>query len=188
MPTVPFSHSEPDGSRAPSSMDTSARATNDAETNVTVNATAKNTIAFAVSTRAREGHAVIVVRIMPVPYSEAVVSTPSVMMHMLPSSNPKKPRPSGFSPARSPEEELLDTSAPAASPMPTTSSTNMPSVHIVERTDLIFVHSEATACPRCVRTTGMGEVYPGYDAPGAACHWGAAAAACGIGGWWVLIG
>jgi hypothetical protein len=29
---------------------------------------------------------------------------------------------------------------------------------MVERTDRIFVHSEAMACPRCVRTTGIGEV------------------------------
>ena len=29
----------------------------------------------------------------------------------------------------------------------------------MERTDLIFVHSEARACPRWVRTTGIGEVY-----------------------------
>ncbi|MGX1091224.1 hypothetical protein RKD47_001905 [Streptomyces albogriseolus] len=42
--------------------------------------------------------------------------------------------------------------------MPTTSAKNTPSVHRVERTDLIFVHSEASACPRWVRTTGMGEV------------------------------
>ncbi|WP_187285698.1 hypothetical protein [Streptomyces sp. ME109] len=61
----------------------------------------------------------------------------------------------------------------------------MPSVHNVERTDLIFVHSEVSACPRWVRVTGIGEV---YDAPGAPCQWGAAAVGCGIGGWGVLIG
>jgi ABC-type transport system involved in multi-copper enzyme maturation permease subunit len=37
--------------------------------------------------------------------------------------------------------------------MPTTSATRTPSVHMVERTDLIFVHSEASACPRWVRST-----------------------------------
>ncbi|GAA1225366.1 hypothetical protein GCM10009646_11770 [Streptomyces aureus] len=46
----------------------------------------------------------------------------------------------------------------------------MPSVQSVERTDLIFVHSEASACPRCVRVTGMGEV---YEVPGAPCQLGA---------------
>ena len=34
---------------------------------------------FATSTRPRFGQAVIVVRIMPVPYSEVITSTPSVM-------------------------------------------------------------------------------------------------------------
>ena len=33
----------------------------------------------------------------------------------------------------------------------------MPSVHTVERTERIFVHSEAMACPRWVRMRGMGE-------------------------------
>lgn len=95
---------------------------------------------------------------MPVPYSDAVVSTPSVMMHMLPRSSPKTPKDSGLSPDRSASPALAETSAATSTPMPTTSSTNTPSVHVVERTDLIFVHSEAITCPRCVRTTGIGEV------------------------------
>lgn len=111
---------------------------------------------LAASTRPRLGQAVIVVRIIPVPYSEAVVSTPSVITHMLPSSRPKKPRLSALSPARS--ESELATTAPVSSPMPSTSRTNTPSVHSVERTDLIFVHSEASACTRVVRTTGIGDV------------------------------
>ena len=46
---------------------------------VTVKLSAKKTIAFAVNTRPRCGQAVSVVRIMPVPYSELITSTPSVM-------------------------------------------------------------------------------------------------------------
>ena len=38
-----------------------------------------------------------------------------------------------------------------------TSRTNTPSVQSVERTERIFVHSEASAWPRWVRRTGMGE-------------------------------
>ncbi len=68
-----------------------------------------------------------------------------------------------------------------------------PSVHIVERTDLIFVHSEARACPRWVRTTGIGEV---YEVPVPACQLGACCGVAGCwaggcwvtGGWGVLIG
>ncbi|GAA1704783.1 hypothetical protein GCM10009680_52010 [Streptomyces yatensis] len=61
----------------------------------------------------------------------------------------------------------------------------MPSVQIVERTDLILVHSEARALPRWVRRTGIGEVYgpiPAYgrdggpEGTGCWYAWGA--------GWW----
>ena len=58
-------------------------------------------------------------------------------------------------------------SAATSRPMPITSTTMAPSVHIVERTVRIFVHSEASAWPSVVFCTGIGEVY----APGAPpCH------------------
>lgn len=41
--------------------------------------------------------------------------------------------------------------------MPTISRSITPSVQIVERTERIFVHSEASAWPRWVGRTGMGE-------------------------------
>ncbi|GAA0663113.1 hypothetical protein GCM10009548_33480 [Streptomyces malaysiensis subsp. malaysiensis] len=59
--------------------------------------------------------------------------------------------------------------AATRSPIPITSVTITLSVQIVERTDLIFVHSEARALPRLVRRTGIGEVYgptPAYGCDG----------------------
>ena len=67
------SHSLPVGSgavqHAPRSRSADER---DANADVTTKATRKKTIALAVSTRCALGQAVNVVRIMPVPYSEAI--------------------------------------------------------------------------------------------------------------------
>jgi hypothetical protein len=107
---------------------------------------------FATSTRPRAGQAVIVVRIMPVPYSEVITSTPRVMMQICPSIRPKSPGASSGIPVKSP---LIPIEMSA--PIPTTRANMMPSVHTVERTERIFVHSETMACPRWVRARGMGE-------------------------------
>ena len=51
----------------------------------------------------------------------------------------------------------------------------MPSVHRVERTDRILVHSEASASPKVARRTAIGEVYAPSGPPGACwrggCCW-----------------
>ena len=89
---------------------------------------------------------------MPVPYSEEITARPRVITHRLPSRTPTKPTPSSGSSSRS------EPAASAASrPMPTISSSITPSVQIVERTERIFVHSEASAWPRWVGRTGIGE-------------------------------
>ena len=109
--------------------------------------------AFAISTRPRLGQAVIVVRTMPVPYSEVITSTPRVMMQICPSISPKSPGARSGIPVNVPP---LSSDA-VSRPMPTTSRNMTPSVHTVERTDRIFVHSETMAWPRWVRLRGMGE-------------------------------
>ncbi len=120
---------------------------------MTTNVSPNRTIALAVSTRARLGQAVNVVRIMPVPYSEEITSTPSGITHSVPSSRPNQAKPSFGSTTRSGSARA----SAVSSPMPTFSRTITPSVHIVERTERIFVHSEASAWPRVVRRTGIGE-------------------------------
>ncbi len=154
MPTVARSHSSADGSAA-STRATCASATSVATTVVTVKTSRKKTIAFAVRTRARLGQAVSVVRIMPVPYSEAIVSTPSVITQIDAGSIPKKPNPSAVSSSIETSEDAAMAATPR--PMTTISRIMTPSVHIVDRTERIFVHSEARASPRCARRTGMGE-------------------------------
>ncbi|CAM5256682.1 hypothetical protein STANM309S_00073 [Streptomyces tanashiensis] len=136
-------------------MATCAIATSVATTVVTEKTSRKKTIAFARSTRARLGQAVRVVRIMPVPYSEAIVRTPSVITQIDAGSIPKKPKPSAdSSPIGAPEPDAM---AATPRPMANISRIMTPSVHIVERTERIFVHSEASASPRCAARTGMGE-------------------------------
>jgi hypothetical protein len=78
---------------------------------------------------------------MPVPYSDETTSTPSVIRQICPRIRPKK---AGIVYGTSVKSSLVVWAA-TRKPMPTTSSTKTPSVHIVERTDLIFVHSEASA-------------------------------------------
>lgn len=148
------SQSPPVGS-APPSMAVCSTATSAVVTVVMTKVSRKKTIAFAVSTRPRVGQAVSVVRIMPVPYSEAMVITPSVITQIEPRSTPKKPRLStGVLPSSEPD---ASTAIADSSPMPSSSTIMMPSVHIVERTERILVHSEASASPRVARRCGIGE-------------------------------
>ncbi|GAB2601080.1 hypothetical protein GCM10027168_37850 [Streptomyces capparidis] len=67
--------------------------------------------------------------------------------------------------------------------MPTTSTTMTPSDHMVERTVRIFVHSEASACPRWVGRAGIGEVKTGWAGGwgGPAGPWAGGAAGAGYG-------
>lgn len=119
----------------------------------------KKTSDLATSTRPRLGQAVRVVRIMPVPYSEAIVSTPSVITHIEPSSTPKKPRESTSWPLGiSGSLETVEITRAVSRPMPSISTIMTPRVHIVDRTERSFVHSEARASPRWARRTGIGEV------------------------------
>ncbi|WP_372347174.1 hypothetical protein [Streptomyces sp. KL116D] len=73
------------------------------------------------------------------PYSDAMVRTPSVITQMVPRRTPKKPKLSTSSPLGV-TVSAAETTAAEARPMPTMSTIITPSVHIVERTERIFVH------------------------------------------------
>lgn len=130
-------------------------ATTVAVTVVMTKVSRKKTTAFAASTRPRLGQAVSVVRIMPVLYSEPMVSTPSVITQIEPSSTPKKPSPSAGSPDR--PASFTASSSAVPNPIVSISATITPSVQTVARTERILVHSEATASPRVAGRIGIGD-------------------------------
>ena len=117
-----------------------------ARISLTTTATAPNTRTLAVSTTGRRGTADNVARIVPVPYSALMTSTPRTPKMSWPRKMPIRLRRVGSSMM----SEGLTVPVPSAH-RPTTATTVATSVHMVERTDHSLVHSAAMARRRPTR-------------------------------------
>ena len=118
-------------------------------------ATAANTTALAANSVPRRGIAVSDVRIIPVAYSEVMVSTPSTAMTSWPKYRPNelrwvgsKPGPSCFT--------LWAAPALASAPKPIVMTTRASSVQYVDLVDLILVNSDRTEPMKPARPDGRG--------------------------------
>src|SRR5581483_238117 len=138
-----------------------------AVTIVITRATRAKTIALAANKVTRRGIAVSDVLIIPVEYSAVSTSAPNTTM----TSCPRKNNPATLiwvasKVARSEAEvcdQLADTPAEMAAPIPMLITTSTSSVHQVERTERILVNSERSVPPSPARPDGGGST----GAPGA---------------------
>ena len=120
-----------------------------ARISLTTTATAPNTRILAVSTTGRRGTADNVARMVPVPYSALMTSTPRTPKMSWPRKTPIRLRRVGSSMM----SEGLTVPVPSAH-KPTTATAVPTSVHVVERTDQSLVHSAAMARRRPTRPGG----------------------------------
>src|SRR5215831_13484583 len=128
---------------------------NDAISPVTSEITAKTT-ALAANTTPRRGCTDSVVRIIPVVYSEVMVSAPSTAM-----TNWPRYRPARLCWVASKVALLISLACDAApalsrAPMPTQTTTRASRVQYVERVDLILVNSDRSASPKPARPVSGG--------------------------------
>ena len=131
-------------------------------TSLTTTATAPNTRILAVSTTGRRGTADNVARMVPVPYSALMTSTPRTPKMSCPRKTPIRLRRVGSSMM----SEGLTVPVPSAH-KPTTATAVPTSVHVVERTDQSLVHSAAMARRRPTRPGGC-SMANGVGAPSTA--------------------
>src|SRR5215831_4646195 len=128
---------------------------NDAISPVTSEITAKTT-ALAANTTPRRGCTDSVVRIIPVVYSEVMVSAPSTAMTNWPTY-----RPARLCWVASKVALLISLACAAApalarAPMPAQTTTRASRVQYVERVDLILVNSDRSASPKPARPVSGG--------------------------------
>src|SRR5215468_9051663 len=128
---------------------------NDVISPVTSEITAKTT-ALAANTTPRRGCTDSVVRIIPVEYSDVMVSAPRTAMTSWPTYRPA--RLSWVASKVALSIVLACDAAPALSraPMPTQTTTRASRVQYVERVDLILVNSDRSASPKPARPVSGG--------------------------------
>src|SRR5579859_6821892 len=117
----------------------------------TTSATAPNTSALATYTTPRRGMTVSDVLIIPVEYSDVMISAPSTTMMSWPrNTRPNRLFWTGSNVALSEADRLLQcdlVTAAISAPSPTLTTTSASSVQYVDRTDLILVHSDRSTPP-----------------------------------------
>src|SRR5581483_9520946 len=127
-------------------------------TSPTTNATAETTSSFDQNTEARRGWAVSEVRIIPVEYSEVIAMAPKTTMISWPRMMPKRERwvRSSWASCAAVASPWLARPQLPSTLMPMVTTVAEPSVHMVERTDRILVHSERSAPPKPARPEAGG--------------------------------
>src|SRR5215469_12234492 len=118
--------------------------------------TTANTAALAANTTPRRGCTDSVVRIIPVEYSEVIVSAPSTAMTSWPTYRPARlcwvaSKLAGLTPWGCDAVPAL-----ARAPMPTQTTTRASRVQYVDLVDLILVNSDRSASPKPARPVSGG--------------------------------
>src|SRR5215467_9496521 len=122
----------------------------------TIRVTSANTTALAANTTPRRGWTVSEVRIIPVEYSEVMVSAPSAAMTSWPTYRPARlcwvpSKPAGLIPWG-----CVAVPAQASAPMPMQTTIRANRVRYVERVDLILVNSDRSASANPARPVSGG--------------------------------